>query len=100
MRMKIEARKQQLLDSALKLASEHGYKNVTRKMIAEDCDCTEGNVSRALGATMPQIKRDIMRHAVKNENLTVIAQGIVDKDTHALKAPKDVKERAINTLLN
>lgn len=100
MRMKIEARKEQLLNSALKLAEEHGYQSVTRKMIAENCDCTEGNVSRALGATMPQIKRDIMRHAVKSENLAVIAQGIVNKDSHALKADIDLRTRALAALVD
>jgi hypothetical protein len=47
---------------------------------------------------MPQLRRDIMRAAIRDSVLEIIAQGLVVKDSRALKAPDDLKKAAIQLL--
>jgi hypothetical protein len=42
-------RKEQMLDAGAKLAAKHGAVNVTRRMVAEACDCAEALVSVYMG---------------------------------------------------
>lgn len=90
-------RKRQLLDVGLELAAQVGYKNVTMVALTE-----KAGVSRTLYhryfSTVGQFRVDVMRAAVKQENLTVIAQGLAAKDKQALKASTELRERAAATL--
>jgi AcrR family transcriptional regulator len=97
LRMDPKDRKRQLLDVGLRLAAEVGYKNVTMGQLTE-----AAGVSRTLYhryfSTVGQFRVDVMRAAVKQENLVVIAQGLVAKDKQALKAPIELRERAAATI--
>lgn len=90
-------RKRQLIDTALELAEATGYKNVTMEALT-----AAAGVSRTLYAryftTVGQFRVDVMRAAVKRENLRVIAQGLAAQDPHAMKAPLELRERAVATL--
>lgn len=96
-RLTPEVRKAQLIDVALKLASKHGLANLRRDQIAEAAEVSPALVSHCLG-TMTEMRRTIMRQAVARQVLPVIAEGIVAKDKAALKAPPDLKQRALAAL--
>ncbi len=53
-----------------------------------------GLVSKYFG-TMKQLKREIIRAAIKQEIPEIIAQGLANGDKRAAKAPQQLKERAI-----
>lgn len=91
-------RKSQLLEAALKIATRIGYTKVTREAIAKEAKVSPALVSFYFGTT-PKMKRDIMRHAVKQEIVEIIAQGLADKNPHAQKAPDDLKKRAAAHLI-
>lgn len=94
LRLSPKERRARILVAALAQAAIHGYRNVTREQIARAADCSDNLVSSYLG-TMPELRRDLMRHAIKGQLLDVIAQGIVCKDKIALKAPDDLKQKAL-----
>lgn len=96
-RLRPDDRRDQILTAAVKLAEEHGYSKITRDQIAAAAGCAPGLVSHYF-ATMPQLRRAIMRAAVKAVNLAVIAQGLGVGDPHAKKAPTDVKTKALKLL--
>ncbi len=97
-RMKPEARRDDILRAALQIASNGThYLKVTREQIA--------NVAKVSGPavqyhfkTMTQLRKQLMRAAVKQECLPVIAQGVVSRDTVALRAPDDLKLRAVQAI--
>ncbi len=70
---------------------------LTREAVAREAQCTDGLVSRYFG-TMLAFRRTIMRHAIKVDNLPIIAQGLAAGDKCAIKASPDLKARALNTL--
>jgi AcrR family transcriptional regulator len=90
-------RKAQILDAALRLAVKKRYDQITRDEIAAEAGCSSGLITHRYG-TMVQLRRDLMRRAVKESVLLVIGQGLAAGDAHARRAPEDVKQKALAAL--
>lgn len=86
-------RQENILNVALQVATERGYNVMTREAIAERAGVSESLVSRYF-STMVQLRRAVMRAAINQENIEVIAQGLAIKDKHARKAPTELKNKA------
>lgn len=97
-RLKPDLRKQQVLDAAMIVAARVGYNNMLRREVAEEAKCGNGTVSRYFG-TMHQLHKAVIRKAIADRNLSIIAQGIAAKDRNAMKAPDDVKKAAMESIL-
>lgn len=97
---KLDARERmaQILKAALDVCSKKTtYNRVTRDQIAERAGIAPTLITYHFG-TMDSLRRDIMREAVRAECLPVIAQGLVARDRHALKAPEALRTRALQSL--
>jgi AcrR family transcriptional regulator len=90
-------RREQCIETALELAKDKPYYQVTRNEIA-DAVGIAGSVVQWHFGTVKNMRRDIMRAAIKAEHLDVIAQGIANRDPHALKAPAELRTRALVAL--
>ena len=93
-RMNPAHRREQILNAAVGMATDVGLQKTTRDGIAERAGVSMGLVTRYFN-TMTQLRRAVMRTAVKNEVLGVIAEGLVMGDPHAKKASPGLKERAL-----
>lgn len=96
-RMKPDDRRDLILTAALKLAQEGNYTSITRDEIAYRAGVSVGLVTKYFG-TMLQLKRDVMRAAIRNEVLPIIAHGVAIQDSHALKASSELRQRAVASL--
>jgi len=97
-RLKPDDRKMQILKAALIVASKSGgWMRLTRQMVATEAGCAEGLVSKYFG-TMTDFRRTIMRTAVHNNILSVVAQGLAYGDKHAQKAAPELRSKALATL--
>lgn len=92
-------RKEHILNVATNMAVKIGYTSLTRDGVAEAAGVSFSLVSKHFG-TMVQLKREVMRTAIKREILEIIAQGLVNGDDRALKAPEEVKIKASNFIAN
>jgi AcrR family transcriptional regulator len=92
--MKRDEREQMLLKHAADLAESVGYSRITREAVAARAGVSPAVVNFRFG-TMAVFKRHLMRYAIRNERLPVVAQGLAIRDAHARRAPDDVKKRAI-----
>lgn len=92
-------REAELLDASLKAAEQHGYNRVTLQQIADAAGVSKQTPITYFG-TMAKWRRKVMRHAVEKRCLRVIAQGIVMRDPHALKAPAEIQAEALAILAN
>ena len=91
-------RKDQILKAAIKVAARPGgWARLTREAVAKEAECAEGLPSKYFG-TMVNFKRAIMRAAIQDWNLSVIAQGLAAGDKVALKAEDALKRKALDTL--
>lgn len=93
-RYKTEVRKEEIVAVALELAQASHYTQVQRKQIADTMGVTPPALTYHFG-TMCQLRRAMMRAAVKQENLIVLAQGLVANDPYAKDAPEALRRRAI-----
>lgn len=98
-RLKPKDRKLQILDAMLDEAEVSGYARLTREAIATRALCSPNLVSNYF-KTMPQLRRTLMRQAIRQERLKIIAQGVVLQDPHALEAPEDLRRRALEAAGN
>lgn len=96
-RLAPDDRRDELLKVAVDMAVVIGINQLRRDNIAEKAGVANGLVTRYFN-TMTQLRRAVMRYAVHNEILPVVAQGLAMRDPEALKAPEDLKHKAIGTL--
>ena len=87
-------RKTDILRAAVDVARVQGYDRMQRADIADAAGVSPSLVTSYFN-TMNQLRRDVMRHAVKERVLEVIAQGLVARDPHAQKADPDLQHRAM-----
>jgi len=97
-RMTANARRVDVLAAAVRRSVDIGYNKITRDEIALAANCSPALVSQYLG-TMVSMRRAIMRAAITNEVLPVIAQGLSVRDPHALRAPEHVRHAAARSLM-
>jgi len=86
------------MDHALRIARKKGYDSVRREDIAKEANVATGLVTKYWG-TMVQLKRAIMREAVRIEDIVIIGQGLAKRDKCATKAPLELKKKAIRALI-
>jgi AcrR family transcriptional regulator len=96
-RLQPDARKAQIIDGALEAARSQGLAKLTRENIAAHVNVSPALVSRYLG-TMTELRRTLMRAAIKREILEIIAEGIATRDKIAARVPEELKRRALSTL--
>ena len=91
--MTAKDRTEHLLDVALDMAADIGIDNLTRDGIADAAGVSHCLVTFRLGQKT-ELLRNVMRRAIKKENLAVLAQGLARNDKVAAKATPDLKQRA------
>lgn len=87
----------ELLQAALRVAADRGWRTMTRDCIAAAAGVSPGLVSARLG-TMDALRRSVMRAAVKQRVVRVVAEGLAVGDAQARKAPEDLKREAAEHL--
>lgn len=93
MRLDPTVRTEQLLEVALAQATVHGWRGITHDLIATAAGVSRGLVVARLG-TMEQIRRSVMRAAVRERCARVVAEGLAAGDKHARKADPALRELA------
>lgn len=79
-----KVKKQDLLEVAINLATDHGYLNVSRDQIATAANVAQGSVTNHLGS-IRQIRKAIVSHAVRVNNQRIIAQAAINNDPYVTR---------------
>lgn len=90
-------RQAQILAAALVVAQRVGFNKFTLREVAQEAKVTEKLPSHYFG-TMTNLRRKVMREAVKQKILPLIAQGIALNDPHALKVSPELRAAALKSL--
>ena len=86
-------RRRLFLDAAMPLAEKHGFRHVSRDMVAQACSVSPALLSRYYSAV--DFRKAIMERAVATENLRVLAEGLVARHPVALAAPLALRKAAV-----
>lgn len=87
-----------ILTAAIDVAKRDGFNNLSRNIVAAKAGASPSKVSQVY-STMPKLRRAVMRYALQNELLDIIAAGLGIKDKTAMKASEELKRRALETLI-
>jgi len=82
-----------VLKAAVTLAKRVGYRNIQQLEVAKLAQCSAGSVTNAFG-TLTNLKREVMRYAVREGIVEIIAQGLADGNPYARKAEPTLKRKA------
>lgn len=93
-----EVRRESILNAAIVAAQAKGYAKVTRAEVAQLAGVSTSLVQRYF-STMDQLRRAIIRRAIKLECVEILAQGLAARDPHAQKAPEALRRAAAESLL-
>ena len=90
-------RREALLTAALELASTSGVHGLRRDHLAERAGVSQALVTVYLG-NVPEMRRKVMRAAVKRGIIPVVARGLAVNDPHAKRADPVLKQAAADFL--
>ena len=97
-RLKPDVRKAEILAAAIIVAELKGYTSITRDDIAAAVGISGPGVLYHF-KTMTQFRGALMRYAVKQKRLRVIAQGLVLQDPHACRASNELQRQAKDSIV-
>lgn len=96
-RLTPEARKEMILQCALAAAELKGFTNFSSGDVASAADCGHPLVYHHFHS-MDNLRREVMKLAIKQRNLTVIAQGLANKDPVAATVSDALKAEALKNI--
>lgn len=92
-RLEPTERRGQILQAAVSLAQDRGYHKLTRDGVAVEAGVSFGLVTRYFGS-IDTLKQKVMRVAVEQDILEIIAAGLAVGDPIARSAPGELKVKA------
>jgi AcrR family transcriptional regulator len=98
-RMTPTDRKASVLEAAIVAAQKHTFAGLRLSHIAEQDECSNATVIQYF-KTMTQMRRAVMRAAIKRRLLPLIAQGVAIGDPTASKADTELKKAALASMAN
>jgi AcrR family transcriptional regulator len=90
-------RKEQILLAAIKLSKRVGYHSITRDSVAEIADVSSPLIS-VYFPTVASLKAAVIRAAIDNEIVEIIAQGLSLNHPQVRKISKPVKHKVMEFL--
>ena len=96
-RMQPDKRTAESLAAAVKLAKRNGFAKLTRDGVAEAAKVSTGLVSTHFGS-VEKLRDEVMRAAVRDEILSIVAEGIANGNRIARRAPAPLRTRALQSL--
>lgn len=93
-----DLRKAHVLKTAVGVAKEIGFQNMTRAHVAKQAGVSNGLISHLFGS-MSALQSAVMEKAIQMEALEIVAQGLAVGNAIALGAPLKLQEKAVESLL-
>lgn len=91
-------KKELILSVAMDLAKEKGFSNLFRTEIVERSGVAAGSVNYCFD-TMDGLKDAVMKKAIDDQELTIIAQGLTARNEIARTAPDELKQQALISMM-
>lgn len=98
-RMHPTQRKEQILQTAIKLSIERGYKQLTRKAIAKHLNCVSGLITHYY-PHISDLRQEVLNVAIQQEIIPILAQNLVIWGEETSNLPQDLKQKVANYLTN
>lgn len=97
-RLNPDERYKQLLESAVEVAKTSGFNEMTHTLVALHAKVSKATVFKYF-ETIFKLRTDVMKVAIEQELLPIIAAGVVARNEVALSASDDLKKKALASIL-
>lgn len=94
---KVQRRNAAILEAAVALATERGFRKFNRNDVAARAGVAAGSVNNAF-TTMDALHDAVMAQAVQRERLDIVAAGLAERHPTACAAPPALKDSALALL--
>lgn len=95
----IEDRDNRMMDAAISLAEEDSYQWITREAVAQRAGVAPATISFHF-KTVANLKRAVLREAIKRRSLKIIAEGAGAGHTIIMEeCPADLRAEALASLM-
>lgn len=91
--------KNRILNSAILLAKQYGWRNLKRDVVAKEAGSATGSVNHYFG-TMDDLRSEVMRVAVEKRIVSIVREGLGEFKPHpeAEKADHDLRAEVLLSL--
>jgi len=86
-----------ILNSAILLAKQYGWRNLKRDSVAREAGCATGSVNHYYD-TMDALRTEVMRIAVERRIAPIVLEGLAAKHPEALRADHDLRAEVLLSL--
>lgn len=98
-RMNPLARKEQILNTAINLSLENGYRQLTRRSIANRMQCASALINHYFNG-IEELKKIVLKTAIEQEIIPIIADNYIGWGRETAELPQHLKEKVIRYLTN
>lgn len=98
-RMNPSARKEQILNTAITLSLEKGYRQLTRRSVANRMQCASALINHYF-ISIENLKMEVLNAAISQEIIPILAENYVTWGKETAELPKQLKEKVIRYLTN
>ncbi len=91
--------KERIIKVACDLAIKNGYQKLTRELIAEYAETSIPLINYYYGG-IENVKDEVLKYAIKNEIVPILAQGLSLRDKRTLKISQALKNKASQYIKN
>ena len=98
-RMNPLARKEQILQTALDISIEKGYRNVTRIEIARRMQCAKGLITHYYKG-IENLRKIVLQSAIQREIIPILAQNLAVWGEETAQLTPELKQKVLKYLTN
>lgn len=98
-RMNPLARKEQILNTAINLAIEKGYRQLTRRAVANRMQCASALINHYF-KDIENLRSIVLLTAIEKEILPILAENYAAWGVETAELPQQLKEKVIRYLTN
>jgi len=98
-RMNPLARKEQILNTAINLSIETGYRHLTRRSVANRMQCASALINHYFDG-IENLRRIVLVTAIEREIIPILAENFAAWGEETAELPKELKEKVIRYLTN
>jgi|SRR5690606_5627829 len=98
-RLDPEIRKQQILDAAINISIQKGYRQLTRQAVANKLCCAGALINHYYG-DIDSLRDIVLKTAIEKEIMPILAENYGTRGKETSNLSPALKEKVINYLMN
>lgn len=92
-------RKEQILQTAIQISLEKGYRQLTRRAVANRMHCASSLINHYY-EDIDNLRAIVLQTAIEKEIIPIVAENFAIKGTETIELPQPLKQKVVHYLTN